>query len=121
MKVGSHSILVRMRRWATFLDSSFTIPGTTIRIGWDPIIGLIPGIGDWLTALASLLIVLNIWRTGIPAALLAHMLFNILVEVVCGPVPVIGDIIDVYWKANIRNVDLFEDFLSSQEQKKPHT
>ena len=76
-------------------------------MGLDSIIGLVPGIGDAITALISAYIVLEAWRFGLPRPVIMRMVSNILIDAAIGAVPVLGDLFDVAWKANMRNVELF--------------
>ena len=99
--------LRRLRSLAWFLDRSIPL-GRKWRIGVDPIIGLIPGVGDWLGALLSLYVLYEGARLGVPAGVLARMAGNILLEAMVGAVPVLGDLFDFAWQANVRNVDLVE-------------
>ncbi|MGH7482404.1 MAG: DUF4112 domain-containing protein [Longimicrobiales bacterium] len=101
-----------LRRLARLLDRQFRIPGTRIRLGLDPLIGLLPGIGDVATGALSGWIVIAAARLGAPAPVLARMLFNLLTDVVLGAVPLLGDLFDVAWKANARNLDLLERHLA---------
>lgn len=98
--------IARLRGLAWLLDTSIRVPHTNFKIGLDPIIGLIPGIGDVLGAILSALIVREAWRLGVPKRMAARMLFNVLVELVVGTVPLIGDLFDAAWKANVRNLKL---------------
>lgn len=100
--------LRRARRVATLLDDAVTIPGLGIRIGLDSIVGLLPVSGDVAAGICSLYIVVEAVRCGVPRTVVARMLFNVAVDTVVGSVPVVGDLFDVFWKANRRNVDLFE-------------
>ena len=90
------------------LDDFLRIPGTQIRFGFDGIVGLIPGIGDILGALASWIIILAAWLRGVPKITLARMLANVAIETIVGTVPIAGDIFDIAWKANRRNYALLE-------------
>jgi hypothetical protein len=99
--------LRRLRAFAWFLDRSIPIGGK-YRIGIDPLLGLIPGFGDWLGALMSLYILYAGARLGVPVGVLAHMAGNILLEAMVGAVPVLGDLFDFAWQANVRNVQLIE-------------
>lgn len=98
--------LRRLRWLAWVLDGS--IPVGPWRIGIDPLLGLIPGVGDWLGAVASGYIVYEAARLGVPRAVLLRMIGNILVETIVGIVPVLGDAFDFAWKANLRNLDLID-------------
>jgi hypothetical protein len=88
------------------LDEAFRIPGTSIRFGLDGIIGLIPGLGDVLGGLLSLIIPLAAWVRGLPCVTLARMAANIGIGVLVGSIPVLGDGFDIVWKANRRNYRL---------------
>jgi Domain of unknown function (DUF4112) len=90
------------------LDDFLRIPGTQIRFGLDGIIGLIPGVGDVIGAMASWIIILAAWLRGVPRVTLARMLANVAIETIIGAVPVIGDAFDIAWKANRRNFALLE-------------
>jgi hypothetical protein len=100
--------LDRLRRLSHLLDNAIPLPGVGYRIGLDPLIGLLPGGGDLFTGLISVYIVLEGARLGVPAATLGRMGWNILLEVVTGTIPLIGDVFDVAWKANVKNVALLE-------------
>lgn len=104
--------LQRLDRYARRLDSQFRIPGTNIRFGLDPILGLIPGLGDLVGLVLSLYLVVEAIRLGAGVGLVLKMLANLLVEFVIGLVPVIGDAFDVMWKANNRNVRLLRNHIS---------
>jgi hypothetical protein len=103
--------LQRLRRLGRALDSAIGIPGTKFRFGLDPIIGLIPGGGDTAGLVLSSFIVLEAARLGASKSVLSTMAFNILLETIAGTVPVVGDIFDVTWKSNLRNIDLLEEHL----------
>jgi Domain of unknown function (DUF4112) len=94
------------------MDSAIGIPGTKFRIGLDPIIGLLPGGGDTAGLILSSYIVLEAARMGASKSTLSTMALNILLETVVGTVPVVGDIFDVTWKSNIRNIELLEEHLN---------
>ncbi len=98
--------LRRLRGLAWVLDRS--IPLGRWRIGLDPILGLLPGAGDWIGAVLSLYVLYEGARVGTPKSVLARMAGNILVETVVGSVPVLGDLFDFAWQANMRNLALVE-------------
>lgn len=98
--------VARMRTVARLLDDSVRVPGTTRRIGLDPIIGVLPVAGDALTTGLSLYIVLESARLGVPTRTLVRMVANVAVDAAGGSVPVVGDLFDATFKANQRNVDL---------------
>lgn len=106
----------RVRRVARLLDSAVRIPGTDYRVGLDPVLGLVPGVGDVVALVASLYVVLEAARLGLPRATLARMVVNVGVDALVGAVPLVGDAFDAVWKANDRNVELLEARLSDPEQ-----
>jgi len=85
------------------LDEAFVIPGTGIRFGVDGIIGLIPGLGDILAGILSMIIPLAAWVRGVPYITLVRMLTNVSIGLLIGTIPVLGDAFDIFWKANRRN------------------
>ena len=100
--------LRRLRRIAWTLDGALRLPGTKFRFGLNSLIGLPPGIGDGALVLISLYFVIEAVKMQVPGHVLARMLFNIAVELVLGAIPFLGDMFDVIWKANLRNVDVLE-------------
>ena len=100
--------LKRMRQLSQLLDGAIVIPGTKRRIGLDPILGLIPGGGDTVSAALSAYIVIEAAQMGLPRAALMRMVTNIAIDTVVGAVPVLGDIFDVFSKANLRNMQIVE-------------
>jgi uncharacterized protein DUF4112 len=106
--------LKRIDTLATLLDSAFVIPGTKVRFGLDAIVGLVPGIGDFVMSLISLYIVHEARQLGAPVHVLVRMVANIAIDGIVGSAPLAGDIFDVMWRANRRNMTLLYDHLRSQ-------
>lgn len=103
-KIAIERELARLDHLAGILDSSFRLPGTSIRFGLDSIVGLVPGIGDTLVAAPSIWM---IWRghvMGVGKLPLARMAANVGVDYVVGAIPLLGDVFDVGFKANLRNM-----------------
>ncbi|HUO83128.1 MAG TPA: DUF4112 domain-containing protein [Gammaproteobacteria bacterium] len=100
----------RLQRLAWLMDSSIPLPGG-YRIGLDGLIGLVPGIGDVAGAVVSSYIIVEAGRLGAPRSLLVRMGFNVLLETVVGAVPLLGDLFDFAYKANLRNVRLLERYV----------
>jgi hypothetical protein len=98
--------LRRMRGLARLMDTALRIPGTRFSFGADSVIGLVPGIGDFAGAAISLYIVNEARRLGVPNEKLFKMLINIGFDAAAGSVPLVGDLFDVYFKSNRRNLDL---------------
>jgi hypothetical protein len=101
----------RVERLASWLDDRFEIPGLGVSIGWDAILGLVPGLGDVLSTLMSLWIVMEARQAGAPSSVITHMLANIVLDSAAGAIPVIGDLADVAIKSNRRNARLLESWL----------
>jgi hypothetical protein len=97
-----------LRRWSRLMDSAYRVPGTSVRFGWDPIVGLIPGVGDLTTASFAVLVLYRAFRLGVPRVVLTRMMLNILIDLVVGVVPFVGDLFDVVWKSNTLNLALLE-------------
>ena len=115
MVVGSpderRATLQRLNTLAHILDSVFRIPFTGVRIGLDPILGFVPGLGDVAGAIASAYIVFAAAFLGAPKSILLRMSYNMVVEALMGVVPLVGDLFDAGWKANLRNVELLDRYL----------
>jgi hypothetical protein len=112
------SAVTRAKGLARLLDDLIRIPGTKIGIGLDPIIGLIPGVGDMAGGLLSTYILMIAARQGVSTSVLLRMLGNIAIDSLVGVVPVVGDLFDFGVKANRRNVDLLERYLLAPGQTK---
>jgi len=110
--------VARARGLARLLDDLIRIPGTNIGIGLDPIIGLIPGVGDVLGGVMSSYILLVAAQEGAPTSVLFRMLGNIALDSIVGVVPVLGDLFDFGVKANRRNVDLLDRYLGAPAKTK---
>lgn len=101
----------RARALARALDSAVRIPGTNMRFGLDAVIGLVPGLGDVAGAAMGSYLVLLGSRLGAPKPVLARMVFNVVLDTLAGVIPVAGDLFDVAWKANTRNMALLERYI----------
>jgi C4-dicarboxylate transporter len=101
------------------MDSAFRIPGTGFRVGWDGILGLIPGIGDAAALAPALYILWRAQKLGAPPVLLGRMAAWVAADTAVGAVPVIGDIFDIGLKANRRNVALLRDHLGRSPASPP--
>lgn len=100
--------LETLRTLQRLLDNAFSVPGTRIRFGWDPILGLIPWVGDVATALLACGLVVQAHRMRLPRVVQLRMVLNVAIDVLAGLVPLVGDVADVFWKANTRNLALLE-------------
>ena len=106
--------LARLRKLSEFLDSNFRVPGTQWRFGYDGLLGILPGIGDSITGLLSLFLVIEGYRLGARPRVLVAMMFNALLDYVLGLVPVVGDLADFVHKANVKNLKLLISHLESR-------
>jgi hypothetical protein len=102
----------RVRLLARTLDSAVRIPGTTITLGLDSIVGLVPGVGDLAGGIMSGYIVLVSARMGVPPSVVARMILNLGIDTLVGSVPLLGDLFDVGFRANIRNAALLDRHLA---------
>jgi hypothetical protein len=105
-----------LRKLEILLDEAFPIPGTRIRFGLDGIIGLVPGIGDVLAGLASIVFPLAGWIRGLPYITLVRMVANLGIGVLVGSIPLLGDAFDIAWKANRRNYRLLTRHLGESRR-----
>jgi hypothetical protein len=101
------------RLLARMMDVAVTVPGTRIRIGLDPLIGLLPGFGDAVTSLVGTWVVLTAVHLGVPRVVVVRMLINVMLNGVIGSVPVLGDLFSVWYKSHLRNADLLERHLDT--------
>ena len=111
--LGTHqpAQLEHLRSLSRLLDNAFVIPGTRYRFGLDALIGLVPGLGDAVSAVFSSYLVLQASRLGAPRSVVTRMIANIAVDTLVGWVPILGDLFDVAWKSNVRNMALLEQHL----------
>jgi hypothetical protein len=102
------SSVALLRRWATLLDSAFRVPGTNVRFGIDAIVGLVPGVGDLVAPVFTGLLLVTGLRMRVPAIVQVRMVLNAAIDMAIGVVPVAGDLVDIAWKSNLRNLALLE-------------
>ena len=111
----------RLRRLSRILDNAIPIPGTPYRIGLDPILGIIPGGGDTVTGALGAYIVVEAARMGLPPKIIGRMVTNIVFDSVAGTIPVLGDLFDIGWKANVQNITLLEKHLQIDTEIKKNS
>ncbi len=102
-----HAAERRIGRVTHALDELVTLPGTSIRVGLDPIVGVIPVVGDAVAAGVGIWVIAEAARFGIPRVVLARMALNLLADLGIGAVPIIGDLYDITLRSNTRNLTLF--------------
>jgi hypothetical protein len=111
--VERNAKIEQLRQIAEFMDGQFRIPGTNVEFGADAIFGLVPGVGDLLCGALSLWLIREAKLIGAPGWLVARMVWNVVVDVGLGSVPVFGDLFDVAWKANRKNIQLLTRYFDS--------
>lgn len=112
MQSAERQRLERLENLAELLDESIRIPGIGYRIGYDAIIGLIPGVGDVAGLLFGTYIVVESARFKVPRSTLLRMITNVILEAIIGAIPLIGDVFDATYKSNLRNLRLLQDRLN---------
>ncbi len=110
LEPSPHTEFIWIDNISTLLDNKFTIPFTQIKFGIDFLIGLIPTIGDWLSFGISSIIVFAIVRRGVGIGMLLKMMGNITMDATIGSIPILGDIFDLKFKANRRNVEMLKQY-----------
>ena len=109
--------LIKAKRLANILDTAITIPVIRFKVGLDFLVGLIPGLGDGVMLLTSLMMLRYANQMGAPKQIKTLMIRNSLLDFALGLVPVVGDIIDVFFKANRANAKLLESWWLKQNQR----
>ena len=97
-----------VRRLSRLLDSAFVVPGTSMRVGLDPILGLLPGLGDLVSPLFAIGVLWQARELRLPRVVQLRMIANVAIDSLVGMVPIAGDLFDFAWKANERNLVLLE-------------
>lgn len=108
--------LRRVQRYSNLMDARFRLPVVGVRFGMDSVIGLVPGVGDAVTAVTSLWLLREAKLSGVGNRTLLKMAGNFGIDFCVGAVPLLGDVFDVYWKANLRNASLLERHLAHKTQ-----
>lgn len=106
--------MARFERLTHFLDDAFKVPGTNLRIGWDTLIGFVPGLGDMITATLSGYLIYEAKQLGASRWVLARMIGNVALDSLIGAIPLLGDVFDAFFKSNRRNSRLLKKHLNKQ-------
>ena len=109
--VSVSEVVERLDQFAYWMDNGISIPGLNVRVGLDPIIGLMPGWGDVVGAIVSCYVPYQAYRAGAPISLIFALLAIIVIEAVVGAIPVAGDLVDAAVKSNKINVRMLKDHL----------
>ena len=118
------SRMKKVPAWATelarLMDEAVAIPGTEVRVGLDAILGfLLPGVGDALAAASGIVLIVLSFSVGVPKIVIVRLVLNVLVDAAIGSIPILGDVFDVGFKSNRRNVELIERFQRPGATAKP--
>lgn len=108
--------LAHLKALAMLMDSLVEVPGLRVKVGLDAILGLFPGLGDLISSLVSLYIMQAASQQGVPRVTMARMGANILIDMALGAVPLVGDVFDIYYKANEKNLQLLQLHVQSTPQ-----
>lgn len=117
-KEDREKLIKRLQTIAHLFDDAVTVPGTSIKLGWDAVLGLIPIVGDASTTAVSAYFLWEAYRLGASRWTLTKMVWNVLVDFIIGFVPLVGDLFDVTFRANRRNMKLLEKELSKQAERR---
>lgn len=119
LTAGQEQRLALLRRISGLLDSAFTVPGTSIRVGLDPILGLVPGLGDLASPIFTAAILWQARELGVPRVVQFRMIGNVAIDALFGLVPLLGDLFDVAWRANDRNMLLLDRHAREEHAPSP--
>jgi len=108
LTAGQQQRIAALRHVSRLLDSAYQVPGTSYRFGLDPIVGLVPGLGDLVSPLFTIALLWQSHDLNLPRIVQLRMLFNVAIDTVIGIVPIAGDLFDFAWKANDMNMALLE-------------
>lgn len=103
--------LDHLDRLSTRLDSQFRFPGTSLKFGWDTVLGILPGVGDAATAIPATYLLYKGYQLGARKRTVARMAVNTGVDLTIGAIPLLGDVFDLYFKSNNRNIALLRQDL----------
>ena len=117
LSAGQEQRLKALKHISRLLDSAFVLPGTEFRIGLDPLLGLVPGLGDLASPMFTMALLWQSRDLGIPRVVQLRMIFNVAIDALVGLLPVAGDFFDFAWKANDRNLALLERY--AYEYRRP--
>ncbi len=114
---GQGDVVRHLEGLARLMDDVVRVPGLGLRVGLDPIIGLIPGVGDVTTTIMSLAILIGAAYAGVPKITLLRMGLNIALDMTIGSLPFVGDVFDFWWKSNRRNMNLLRRAMPTAGQR----
>ena len=106
-----------LERLADWMDTRFSVPGTELRFGLDGLLGLVPGIGDSVTVLPAAYVIMRARAIGTPPHIQARMVGNVILDLLVGAIPIVGDLFDFAFKANRRNVTLLREHFGPPQHR----
>jgi Domain of unknown function (DUF4112) len=109
----------RLERLTWAMDSAIRVPGTNFTIGADAMLGLVPGIGNLATTAISGYLIREAWRLGVPRTTIARMIGNVAADSLISAIPVVGNLADVFWKANRKNMAILAEHLDPARMPRP--
>jgi hypothetical protein len=112
--VARLAAIQRIRRLTRVLDTRWRLPGTNWRFGLDPLLGLIPGLGDVLTLVVSIYMLSEAKRLGVGGGLMLAMIGNVALDFLVGEIPIVGDLFDFAFKSHVRNLSMLEKWLARE-------
>jgi hypothetical protein len=107
-----------LARLSRLLDSRFQVPGTSIRFGWDQVLGIVPGIGDLAAVVPAAYLIFRAHQMGARKRTILRMAANTGVDFAVGSIPLLGDAFDIYYKSNKRNVALLQRELEAKARER---
>lgn len=120
MTKTSENNVTQQSRLSWLLDESITLPGG-YKIGLDGLLGLIPGVGDLISSGLSSVIIFKAYKQSVPKVVLFRMMINVLIDTLVGAIPVVGDLFDFVWKANVMNSKLLDSYHHNPEKTQEHS
>jgi hypothetical protein len=113
---GREDAIARITLVANLMDSAFLVPGLNRRVGLDAVLGLVPGVGDALSAAIASYIIWEARQLGLPRWKIARMIGNVAVDTAIGAIPFAGDVFDVVFKSNQRNLRIIHEHLGTPKR-----
>ena len=114
-----HEARERLEWLAWAMDSAVRVPGTNITVGADALLGLVPGVGNLVTTAVSGYLIREAWRLGVPRRTIVRMVGNVAMDSMVSAIPVVGNVADVFWRANRKNMDILAEHVGRGRSARP--
>ena len=118
-KAARRDARARIEWLAWVMDSAVRVPGTNITLGADALLGLVPGVGNLVTTAVSGYLIREAWRLGVPRRTIVRMVGNVAMDSVISAVPIVGNVADVFWKANRKNMQILAEHFGRDRSDEP--